>query len=65
VNVQSFTCDRLLEAKDVADLLNVPISWVRDATRDGRLPHVPLGRYRRYDRADIEDWIKRQKVRST
>lgn len=37
------------------------VSWVREATRQGKLPHVPLGRYRRYDRADLEAWIEEQK----
>jgi excisionase family DNA binding protein len=41
--------DRLLDATEVAQRLNVPTSWVRAETRAGRLPHVALGRYRRYD----------------
>lgn len=51
---------RLLTAHDVAELLNVKESWVREATRDGRLPHITLGRYRRYDRATIEAWLHQQ-----
>ena len=47
----------LLTAKDVARLLAVPESWVREATRDGRLPHLALGRYRRYQRSAIESWL--------
>ena len=42
--------DRLLTAKEVAELLAVPESWVREATREGRIPHLKLGRYRRYQR---------------
>jgi len=38
------------------------VSWVRDATREGRLPHVKLGRYRRYVRADMLAWVEEQKV---
>jgi excisionase family DNA binding protein len=53
--------DRLMNASEVADLLSVSERWVRDATRDGRLPHVVLGRYRRYDPADLADWIEAQK----
>ena len=49
--------ERLLTASEVAELLAVPESWVREATRAGRLPHVPLGRYRRYQRAAIETWL--------
>ena len=48
--------DRLLEAKDVAELLAVPVGWVREHTRSGANPHVPLGRYVRYERADVLAW---------
>ena len=44
----------LMTAKDVARLLAVPESWVREATRDGRLPHLALGRYQR---SAIEAWL--------
>jgi excisionase family DNA binding protein len=49
--------ERLLTAKEVAELLAVPESWVREATRAGRLPHVCLGRYRRYELSAIEAWL--------
>jgi len=52
--------ERLLTANDVAELLAVPESWVREATREGRLPHLTLGRYRRYSRQAIEQWLKDQ-----
>jgi excisionase family DNA binding protein len=52
--------DRLLTAQEVADLLAVPTSWVREATRDGRLPHLKLGRYRRYQPEQIEAWLAHQ-----
>lgn len=52
--------DRLLTAKEVAELLAVPESWVREATRDGRLPHINLGRYRRYSREAIDAWLNEQ-----
>ncbi len=54
--------DRLLIAREVAELLAVPESWVREATRDGRLPHLQLGRYRRYRREDIENWLQDHKA---
>ena len=52
--------DRLLDASEAAALLNVPVSWVREHTRLGQLPHVPLGRYRRYRRGDLEAWVEEQ-----
>ena len=57
--------ERLLTAGEVAELLAVPESWVREATREGRLPHVCLGRYRRYERAAIERWLTEQRAGPT
>lgn len=48
--------DRLLEAKEVAELLAVPVGWVREHTRSGAIPHVPLGRYLRYELDDVLAW---------
>lgn len=52
---------RLLDANEVAELLHVPVSWVRESTRSGAMPSIPLGRYRRYDRADVEAWLEQCK----
>jgi excisionase family DNA binding protein len=52
----------LWEAEDVARVLRVPVRWVREATRDGRLPHVSIGRYKRYSPSAIRGWIKAQSV---
>jgi excisionase family DNA binding protein len=54
------TDQRLLTAPEVAELLSVPESWVREHTRNGRLPHVKLGRYRRYRREAILAWVEAQ-----
>jgi excisionase family DNA binding protein len=50
--------DRLLDAREVAEWLNVPESWVRESTRSGAMPCVELGRYRRYDRTAVERWLE-------
>ena len=42
-------------------MLAVPEGWVKEASRNGRLPVVKLGRYRRYDRADVLAWVEEQK----
>lgn len=52
--------DRLLTADEVAELLAVPTSWVREHTRNNHLPHVTLGRYRRYRREDVLAYITEQ-----
>jgi excisionase family DNA binding protein len=54
--------ERLLTAEEVAAFLAVKVSWVREATRDGRLPHLRLGRYRRYRLSDIESWLEEQQA---
>jgi len=53
--------ERLLSATEVADLLAVPLSWVREAARQDQLPHVRLGRYVRFEREQVLDWVARQR----
>ncbi|MGI8462321.1 MAG: helix-turn-helix domain-containing protein [Solirubrobacterales bacterium] len=52
---------KLITADEVAELLQVPKSWVYRACREGALPAVRCGRYVRFDPADIERWIDDQK----
>ena len=47
---------RLVDAGTAAGHLNVPVSWVREQTRLGQIPYVPLGRYRRYDLEALDSW---------
>lgn len=47
----------LLNADEVAAMLNVPRSWVYAETRAGRLPHVRLGRYYRYAEDSIRAFV--------
>jgi excisionase family DNA binding protein len=54
--------DRLLTDAEAAELLAVPKSWVGEAARSGRLPCIMLGRYRRFDRADLLAWLEEQKT---
>jgi excisionase family DNA binding protein len=54
--------ERLLTAAEVAELLAVPESWVRQETRAGRLPHLQLGRYKRYERAEVLAWVEGQRA---
>ena len=52
--------DRLLTARQVAEMLSVPETWVREHTRSGLIPHLVLGRYRRYRREAVLAWIEEQ-----
>lgn len=57
-DIAARTTGSLLTASDVAELLGVPTSWVYEQSRRGRIPTVNLGRYRRYRREAIEDWVE-------
>jgi excisionase family DNA binding protein len=57
---QAIAPGRLLVAREVAALLAVPESWVREATREGRIPHLRLGRYCRYREHEIHNWLDAQ-----
>ena len=50
--------DELLDAQAVAELLGVPKGWVYEQSRRGSIPTVTLGRYRRYRRAAVEEWVR-------
>lgn len=52
--------DKLLNVAEVAEMLNVPVSWVYGRTRERgvqRIPHVKLGKYLRFDADAIRNWI--------
>jgi excisionase family DNA binding protein len=46
----------LLDAKGAGALLNVPASWVLAEARADRIPYVRLGRYVRFDAAELQTW---------
>jgi excisionase family DNA binding protein len=52
---------RLLTADEVASRLGVQPSWVSKAARANRIPHVCVGRYRRFRWPDIEVWLESQR----
>ena len=49
--------ERLLTAAEVGELLSVPVSWVRESARSGAMPCVRLGRYVRFEREAVEEWL--------
>lgn len=54
----------VLDAAQVARLLNLNIDYVRKLTREGTLPasRIPGGRTYRYLRDDILDWLRANRV---
>jgi excisionase family DNA binding protein len=53
--------ETLLEAKDVAVWLGVKEDYVRDLGRKGEIPTVKIGKYVRFERHSIREWIAQQR----
>jgi excisionase family DNA binding protein len=54
---------RLLTAEEVAAMLQVKVSWVREKTRKRcpvteRIPHVRLGKYVRFNEQIVTEWMR-------
>jgi excisionase family DNA binding protein len=47
----------LVDAHAAAEHLRVPVSWVREQTRNEAIPYVPLGKYRRYSLEALDEWV--------
>ncbi|HEV3322654.1 MAG TPA: helix-turn-helix domain-containing protein [Solirubrobacteraceae bacterium] len=50
----------LLDCAAAAALLNVRVSWGRDAARLGQLPCLRVGRHLRFTRVMLEEWLDGQ-----
>jgi excisionase family DNA binding protein len=46
-----------LTVEQAAERANLPVSWIRTATKDGRLPSRKIGHYRRIDSRDLEKFL--------
>lgn len=60
VTATSSQSESLLTAREAAELLAVPHTWVLAEARCGRLPHIRLGRYVRFQREALDAWLKKQ-----
>lgn len=47
----------LLTIEQVAELLQVKVSWIYDQVQDGSMPSVKIGGHRRFRPAEIDAWI--------
>ena len=52
--------DRLINVKEMAQILNVPVSWIYDRTRQGPevIPHVKLGAYVRFNPEEVINFYR-------
>jgi excisionase family DNA binding protein len=61
------TASVLLTPAQLAERLSVPVTWIREKTRERArvrdvdpLPVVRLGKYCRFNWSDVEAWLARQ-----
>jgi excisionase family DNA binding protein len=52
----------LLTLEQLCSLLQTPKTWVYRQTREKTIPFIKLGKYLRFYRPDINEWIKKQQV---
>jgi excisionase family DNA binding protein len=54
--------ERWLDSKQLAEILQVPVSWIEQQAREGNIPSLPFGRRRRYRRSLVEAAIKHRNI---
>ncbi len=56
---------KLLTVEEIAELLQVPKSWIYERTRrrgHEQLPHLKLGKYLRFEESSVREFLERLKV---
>ena len=53
---------RLMTLAEVAALLNVKTSWMRNAVFRKEIPYIKVGRHVRFREEDIVDWVGKNKI---
>jgi excisionase family DNA binding protein len=43
-----------LDAEQLAAVLSIPVTWLEQAAREGRIPSIQAGRWRRFKRSAVE-----------
>ena len=55
----------IMDVEELAQLLKVDKSWVYKQVQFKSIPHFHAGKYPRFKRKEIDDWIYQQSVPST
>ena len=67
-SAKSSACDdELATVGQIAGFLRVPDSWVYERTRRRgaeRMPHFKLGKYLRFSKQEVAEWVQRQRGNS-
>lgn len=57
--------DRLLTVEQVAEMWQLPRSWIYERTRRRgleQLPHFKLGKYLRFEETAVQEYLDRQRI---
>ena len=56
--VESASMEKLMDADELASHLGVAASWLEQAARQGRIPSLMFGRWRRFKRSEVERAVR-------
>lgn len=51
----------LVDADQLASTLGVPVTWIESAARQGRIPSLEFGRWRRFRRSEVEAAVRSER----
>ncbi len=54
----------LIGINEMAEKLDVPVSWLYSRTRTNEIPHYKVGKYRKFDESEVFEWLKLQSDRA-
>ncbi len=57
--------DRLLDPREAATFLNVPVSWIYQHSRtraQDKLPYFKLGKYLRFSARNLSKWLETRQL---
>ncbi len=52
----------LLDAEELATAMKLPTTWLEQAAREGRIPSIQAGRWRRFRRSDVERALQKSEA---
>ena len=52
--------ERFITAQELSMLLNVPITWVWSRARQGKIPFLRVGKYMRFDEAEVIEFLRKE-----
>lgn len=52
----------LMNVEELSNYLNVNISWIYERTSKKKLPFIKVGKYVRFNKDQIDQWLESQTV---